>query len=187
MYLFLCARNLALGVLVFSFLAVSGLLSSGGQAQAQSYGSDLSGPPQMNATYAARDPRRCTSLASPPNQEQAAVLIQCTMEVGTSIGVRLMQNVSVQLGAPRKFQPETDSRLQEIDAQAPIFTLTGSAMSYFCSSVAFGLYHAGTNCTVTPMPQVNGRCWRTTFGDWKCSLDEPTADSRSGQPGPITY
>jgi len=180
---FLRTHNLAFAVLVFSIFAIPGPMS----APAQSDGSDLSGPPQMNATYASRDPRKCTSVIAPPNQAQAAALVQCTMEVATSIGARLMQNVNVQIGAPRSFDPETDSRLKEIDAQAPILPLTGRAMSYFCSSVAFGLYHAGTNCAVTPMPQVNGRCWRTTFGDWKCSLDEPTANSRSGQPGPTTY
>ena len=183
MSLFLRTRNLALSVLVIGIFAIPGPLS----APAQRDGTDLSGPPQMDATYASRDPRKCRSVIAPPNQAQAAALIQCTMEVATSIGARLMQNVNVQFGAPRNFQPETDSRLKEIDAQAPILPLTGRAMSYFCSSVAFGLYHAGTNCTVTPMPQANGRCWRTTFGDWKCSLDEPIADSRSGQAGPTTY
>jgi hypothetical protein len=109
------------------------------------------------------------------------------MEVANSIGVRLMQNVSVKMSEPRRFQPDVDGRLQEIDAQAPIIPLIGRSMSYYCNSVAFGLYHAGTNCTVSPMPQSPGRCWKTTFGDWKCSLDGPTTDSRSGQPGPMTY
>jgi len=183
MSLFLRTRNLALSVLVIGIFAFPGPLS----APAQSERTDLSGPPQLDATYASRDPRKCKSVIAPPNPVQAAALVQCTMEVATSIGARLMQNVSVQFGTPRHFQPETDSRLRDIDAQAPIFPLIGRAMSYFCSSVAFGLYHAGTNCAVTPMPQANGRCWRTTFGDWKCSLDEPTTDSRSGQPGPTTY
>jgi hypothetical protein len=109
------------------------------------------------------------------------------MEVATSIGARLMQNVNVQLGAPRAFQPDTDGKLQQIDIQAPVFPLTGSMTAYMCNSVAFGLYHAGSNCTVTPMQQGAGVCWRTTFGDWKCNLAGPTPDERTGQPGPTTY
>jgi hypothetical protein len=126
-------------------------------------------------------------VTAPPNQAQAAALIQCTMEVATTIGVRLKQNVKVEMSAPRSFQPELDDRLQEIDAQAPIYPLSGSMTEYFCSSVAYGLYHAGSNCTVSPMLQGAGKCWKTTFGDWKCNMEGPTPNERSGQPGPTTY
>jgi hypothetical protein len=150
-------------------------------------GAGLSGPPQINQTYASRDARRCVSLTTPPNQAQAAALIQCTMEVANTIGVKLMQNVNIQIGAPRAFQPDTDGTLKDIDIQAPIFPLSGSATAYFCNSVAYGLYHPGSNCTVTPMQQAAGVCWRTTFGDWKCNLSGPTPASRDLQPGPVTY
>lgn len=186
MYLPLRTCKMTIFSCALSFLAFSGYTGAGGQT-VSSDGNSLSGPARMNATYAARDPRRCSSVIARPNQGQAAVLIQCTMEVAGSIGVRLMQNVRVEMSAPRDFQPDLDGRLKDLDARAPIIPVIGSAMSYYCSSVAFGLYHAGTNCAVSPMPQTPGRCWKTTFGDWKCSLDGPTSDPRTGQPGPTTY
>lgn len=180
------SRKLAFLSFALSLLLLSGGPGASGQAKERD-GSNLSSPPQMNATYASRDARRCRSLGRPPNPGEASVLVQCTMEVANSIGVRLMQNVRVEMSAPRDFQPDADGRLQDLDARAPIIPLIGSATLYFCNSVAFGLYHAGTNCSITPMQQVPGRCWKTNFGDWKCSLDEPTANSRTGQPGPTTY
>jgi hypothetical protein len=179
-------RKLALCVFSLSILAITGHGIAAGQAPGPSDGSDLSGPPQMSAEYQARQPRLCKALLAPPSQNQAAILVQCTMDQDRPAGLFLMQNVKVQLGAPRSYAPETDKDLAEIDTSAPIFPLSGSLTVYWCSPVT-AMTPAGTGCMVSPTPYAVGKCWRTTFGDWKCNLLGPAPSSRSGLPGPTAY
>jgi hypothetical protein len=179
-------RNLALCTCALSFLAFSGNIAAVGAGSGQNDGSELSGPPQMNANYQAREPRLCKPLATPPNQAQAAVLVQCTMDQDRPAGLFLMQDVIVQIGAPRSYQPEIDSNLAEINMSAPVYPLTGSLTVYWCSQVT-AMTPAGRGCMVNPTPYAVGKCWKTTFGDWKCNLAGPAPSSRSGLPGPTTY
>jgi hypothetical protein len=186
MFLSLRTRKLALFTCALSFLAISGSLVAGGAAAGQKDGSELSGPPQMNANYQAREPRLCKPQTAPPNQAQAAVLVQCTMDQDRPTGLFLMQDVVVQIGAPRSYQPETDSNLAEINMGAQIYPLIGSLTVYWCSPVG-GTTPAGRGCMVSPTPYAVGKCWKTTYGDWKCNLLGPAPSSRSGLPGPTDY
>jgi hypothetical protein len=183
---FLRPRNLALFVLAFGTLTLFGFAGPVGQQAGQDDGAALSGPPQLNATYQAREPRLCKALLTPPSPWQARVLVQCTMEADRPTGLFLMQNVRVEIGAPRSYEPAIDSNLAEIDMTAPIVPLVGSLTVYWCSPPS-ALTPAGSGCTVSPTPVAAGKCWRTKFGDWKCNLLGPAPDSRSGLPGPMTY
>jgi hypothetical protein len=180
------ARKLALSVLAFSLIAVSGRQGAGGQELVPSDGSNLSGPPQMNATYQTREPRLCKALTAAPVQAQAAALVQCTMDVDRPAGLFLMQDVKATLGAARSYQSEIDSDLAEIDLAAPVYPLIGSLKIYWCSPVGVG-YPAGKNCMLSPTPYAVGKCWKTTFGEWKCNLAGPASNTRSGFPGPTAY
>jgi hypothetical protein len=179
-------RNLALCSCALGFAAFAGSLSAGSEGLGENDGSDLSGPPQINLSYQAREPRLCKSLTTPPSQAQAAVLVQCTMDQDRATGLFLMQEVMVQIGTPRSYVVDTDGELQAIDTTAPVYPLAGSLKTYWCSPVGVG-YPAGKNCTLMPIPQAIGKCWRTTFGDWKCNLIGPTPNQRTGMPGPTTY
>jgi hypothetical protein len=179
-------RNLALSSATLCLIAISGTLSAIGQGPAPGDGSELSGPPQMNANYQTRDARQCKPLATPPTQGQAAALIQCTMEQDRPTGLFLMQDVQVEVGVQRSYLGSIDSNLPEIDITAPIYPLSGSLKVYWCNPVGLG-NPAGGNCQVSPTPVAVGKCWKTTFGDWKCNLLGPAPASRSGLPGPMTY
>jgi hypothetical protein len=108
------------------------------------------------------------------------------MDQDRATGLFLMQEVKIAMGTPRNYDVEIDGDLKEIDPAAPVIPLSGSLKQYWCSPVGVG-YPAGKNCTVSPMPQAVGKCWRTTFGDWKCNLIGPAPDSRTGFPGPTEY
>jgi len=177
--MFFCASALCL-------LAFSGNPNANGQGAGQNDGSELSGPPQMNANYQAREPRLCKALTTPPTQAQAAVLVQCTMDQDRPAGLFLMQNVKVQMGSARSYQPEVDSNLAEIDTAAQVYMISGSLTVYWCSQ-ATAMTPAGSGSTVSPTPYAIGKCWRTTFGDWKCNLAGTAPSTRSGLPGPSTY
>jgi hypothetical protein len=182
-----CKR--ALCVLALGFFMATMSPGAGGQGSGQSDGSELSGPPQVNPTYQTRDARQCKALTTPPNPAQAAALIQCALETDYIIGLRLMQDVEVEVGAPRSYQPELDKSLKEIDVRAPIYPVSGSLTWYDCGPVdgPDAMYKAGKSCTVSTMPQGNGKCWKTISGGWKCNLFGTTTEPKVGQPGPPTY
>ncbi len=186
MHLVLRTTKLALYALALSFLALSGHTSASAQEADRDDGIELSGPPQLNANYQARDPRLCKPVVAPPSRGQARALVQCTMEADRPTGLWLMQDVRVAMGAPRRYEPQTDSSLAEIDMSAPIIPLAGSLTVFWCSAVST-MTPAGSGCMVSPTPLAVGKCWRTTFGDWKCNLQGPAPASRSGLPGPMTY
>ncbi len=186
MHLVLRTTKLALYALALSVLTLSGYTVASGQDADRDDGVELSGPPQINATYQARDPRICKAVLAPPSRWQASALVQCTMDADRPTGLWLMQDVRVAVGAPRRYEPQTDSNLAEIDMGAPIIPLTGSLTVFWCSPIG-GTTAAGSGCMVSPTPFAVGKCWRTTFGDWKCNLQGPAPASRSGLPGPLTY
>jgi len=189
MYLSLHMRKLALCTCALSFLAFSGSLVARSAAAGQNDGSELSGPPQVNPTYQTRDARHCKPLTTPPNPAQAAALIQCAIETDYIIGLRLLQDVKIEVSASRSYQPKLDSYLKEIDISAPIYPVAGSLTWYECSPVEGpdAMYKPGKSCTVSTMPQGNGKCWKTISGDWKCNLLGPTKEPKVGLPGPATY
>src|SRR5271166_5384626 len=76
-------------------------------------GSDLSGPPVFNARFQAREPRKCSKVASPPSVSQAAALIQCSREQTNAHQDWITQDVKVEMGSPRAFIYQSDAGLPE--------------------------------------------------------------------------
>jgi hypothetical protein len=99
MFLISRTRRLAFSILSLGFLTITMDLSAGGKGAGQNDGRELSGPPQLSATYQTREPRLCKALNTPPNQAQAAVLVQCTMDQDRPTGLFLMQDVKGWNGA----------------------------------------------------------------------------------------
>ena len=100
MSLFTHTRNLSFSLIAFGFFAISADLGAGGQTAWQGGRSELSGPPEYNVEYQARNPRRCKTLPAPPLAEQVAAAVQCEMEVDRPTGLFLMQEVTVNMGHP---------------------------------------------------------------------------------------
>ena len=173
----------AVVVAVFSF---SACLPANGAGTGQAPGPELSGPPQLNAEYQVREPRRCKDLNAPPEAGQVAAMIQCTMERNAATGMTLLRDIKVAMSTPRPFDVDLDAGLNEIDRSAQVIPLSGSMKLYICSPVGVG-YPAGKSCTLYLTPVAVGKCWKTGFGDWKCNLIGPAPDSRSGVAGPIDY
>jgi hypothetical protein len=184
------ARSLALCLSVVAMLAPLGCKGAGGQASSGG-SNDLSGPPVFDAVHQSRLPRKCASVTSPPSAAQAVVLAQCSMELldGTMGGgnLSLVQDLKLQMGAPRAFIYATDARLDGINVEAKITPLRGSYTSYFCGP-ANNMYPAGHNCSRGVASDAIGWCWKTTFGDYKCALLAKAApDMIADNPAPTTY
>ena len=166
-----------------SACAIITLSCSGADGQGSGSGDALSGPPEMDARFHTRKPRKCAKVTKPPNPSQAAVLAQCYDESETQTEIHLVTNVKLDMGAARSFNPRIDSGWQDIDPSAKVYPLRGHLVSYLCSS------DPQFACSVfTSDDEGSGACWKTSFGDWRCILPlAPNFNAKHKQPGPTTY
>ena len=59
--------------------------------------------------------------------------------------------------------------MPDADVTQPVYPLRGSFDSYMCTATLPNR-NSGHNCMMTHFPDASGACWKTTFGDWECSL-----------------
>jgi hypothetical protein len=176
-------RDLVFCCIGFSTLLYLGCKSADGEGAGQT---GVSAPVKVNTEFATRDPRQCTGFTAQPSVAAATILIQCTMDGKSSGYINLIQNVTVQLAGPRAFIYTSDSFLNEIDTKAPVIPLRGSLTAYGCST-ANTVTVAGKNCESYEIPAGTGRCWKTTFGDWKCTMGGANANARRAIAGPTAF
>ena len=166
-------RNMSLSVLVLAIVA-----TMPGFAQAG-----------IGAKYATRDPATCVSKTEPekgaPTSEQAKRYVICGSAYRTAEGVDgyhrmiLMENVRVEVGKGRPFQGGgySDINMHDIDPRFPVYPIRGSYDMYQCSNIAVGdpwksLSEPGKNCNVYEEHHATGSCYKTSFGDWDCSMND---------------
>lgn len=68
-----------------------------------------------------------------------------------------------------------------------MYPIRGSLMAYQCDPVSDLMENKGKSCTAYPWPKSEGRCWKTNFKDWKCSMSGNSGTKSYDQPGPATY
>jgi hypothetical protein len=178
-------RVLTLGLFVLTLLTPLGCRSVDGEGASSASAAGLSGPPTILPAYQGRAPRTCTSVTSPPSPAVAAALVQCTTDNLSAMGLRLMQDVKVELGAPRPVVLSTDDGLSELDLKSQVYPMRGSYNSYFCR-VINNMVPAESSCLIATVPAGKGWCWKTSFGDWKCRFGEIVAADHYG-PAPTSY
>ena len=84
--------------------------------------------------------------------------------------------------------------IRDIDADSPVYPLRGSLDMYACNladpkikaATGFDKYSRGKNCFLYHEPTATGVCYKTGFGDWRCSLGTTPLPSaaQTGIPGP---
>jgi hypothetical protein len=172
-----------LALLFCTAVAVVLLSCNGAEGQGSGSGDAISGPPQMDALFHTRKPRKCAKVTKPPNVSQATALAQCDAEGETQTEIDLVTNVQLEMGAPRSFNPRLDSGWNDIDPSANVYPTRGHLVRYNCSS------DPQFACSVfTADDEGSGACWKTSFGDWRCRLPlAPNFTAKHRQPGPTTY
>jgi hypothetical protein len=138
--------------------------------------------------FGTREPRKCAPVKSQPNVEQIKALIQCGDEGQSTRDYRYLdENLTIQAGGTRRFIEFSDSGSTGIDTTAPVIPIRGSVDSYQCAPLSkytnkgttYDTDNTGKSCTISPVRNVSGTCYRTTIGDWRCHLPE----SMSGTQG----
>ena len=184
-----CARSMALCLLAGMLAGLSGCKSAGVEAAGNGSAANMSDPPTFNTVYQVRNPRVCAKVTSPPTVAQATALVQCSNESDTtgsgSPAIVVATDLQVEMGAPRNYIQGTDDR-QELDPSAKIYPLRGQGTRWSCGPAAS--YPAGQNCMMWPAgPGGQGSCWKTTFGDWNCTMSIGSTKWVTKQKGPTTY
>ncbi|MBK9657435.1 MAG: hypothetical protein IPO66_19145 [Rhodanobacteraceae bacterium] len=149
-------------------LCALALTSLAAAAQAESLG----------AKYGSREPTRCADTSDPasgaPSVEQASQYLKRTMEIeGGGPSLYLLEDLELQV-APRGRAYDRQAPISDVDPTQPIFDIRGSYLLYQCSpaySSASGS-NLGANCYTYAHPKAAGVCWKTSFGDWGCSMSD---------------
>jgi hypothetical protein len=174
-------RPMALSVFVVLLATSFGCIRTYGQS-----GAGISGPLTMLPQYKSRAPRTCSKVMSPPSASVAALLVQCTMDADSLMGVGLVQDVKPEVGKPRPFVYATDAEMPGIDLDAKVYPLQGSYSAYLCKTITTQTPE-GRNCTKMVYPSSTGWCYKTSFGDYRCRMQGQAGQMLMGQPPPTTF
>jgi hypothetical protein len=134
--------------------------------------------------YGSRAPRICantkTPTSGPISNVQATQYFICGAEHTFGDNLYLVDKVVVEVGKGRPFLPDTD-RIPDGDANYPVYPIRGSYVQYIVDRLSTISPNAGKNCSVFPAPHASGLCYRTTYGNWVCTMIDVMAPSVASQ------
>lgn len=138
------------------------------------------------ADYGTRSPRTCAPIRTQPSTKQMVTLVQCSSEEYLDGYIALTDQVKVQPGRARAYDPRTDANHQGIDVKAEVIPIRGSQNDYVCEPVT-GLARTktGRNCSIFVARHSLGTCWRSKSGRWQCEMGQITGTPAAvNQPPP---
>ncbi len=124
---------------------------------------------RIGAKYGTRDPITCPSsrkepMRGPISAEQAKLYFLCRREEVAADGIDLIENLTLEVG---NGYPWSWSEPSDADRDSPIYPIRGSFTDYHC----WAQHSApGRNCMTLDQPDAEGKCYRTSFGDWDCRM-----------------
>ena len=133
----------------------------------------------ISARYGSREPRTCEDTKAPTKGAITAALalkyLNCQMDYLAGGGdLYLVENVKVEVGGGISYAAIMGQRsLSEIDVKHPVYPIRGSLLRYQCKEVTGYATLSGANCNTYNEPKATGYCYKTTFGDWRCYMNDP--------------
>ena len=130
--------------------------------------------------YGARDPKTCDSRSAPAkgaiSAAQAAVYFTCDSEGVTGLKqLNQVADVKVQVApSGRPFNVSTEP-YADIDPAEPVFNIRGSFVLEFCVPLDGSIVKPGKNCQALDESIATGVCYKSTFGDWHCHMQDSGA------------
>jgi len=107
--------------------------------------------------------------------------VRCGFEhVDRDNEIWILENLKTDIGKSRPFTRDL-LNMTDADTTQPIYPIRGSYTKYICREKQ---YAPGKNCHAYESTGATGVCYRTTFGDWKCSLLDLNEKSIPNQPPP---
>jgi hypothetical protein len=128
--------------------------------------------------YGSRDPRTCADRTQPKGNTitaaKAKEYIECSEFYDTQ-NLYLVDEVVVQTGSSRPYNPREDMRVSNIDVRIPVTPIRGHLKKYQCGQVNDIKHNAGENCFIYDWQNAKGLCYKDSFGDWQCTMSDGTA------------
>ena len=126
----------------------------------------------VGGAYGAREPVSCRSRAEPaqgrPTAAQVVQHLKCTTEGVADGSLYLLEDVEMsEVGEGEAFD---ESYFPDIDAAHPVFPIRGNLVRYECRRENGN--NVGTNCVSHVEANASGNCYKTTSGDWNCSMSD---------------
>lgn len=137
----------------------------------------------VGANYGSREPRTCEDTKAPAKGAITAALaakyLNCQMEGLSGGSLYLVENVKVEaVGGGIPYAAIMGQRsLSEIDVKYPVYPIRGSFLQYQCQNRLTAARVADANCNTYNNPKATGYCYKTTFGDWRCNMNDPASGS----------
>lgn len=132
------------------------------------------GTKSIRERYGAREPRTCADTKAPLTGAITAELAKkyfiCQTEKVWGGILYLVEDVKLDVGGGVPYQPNLGA-FEAIDVNVPLYPIRGSYVLYQCKNLQ--TEHVGppdTNCNTYQHRQATGYCYKTTFGDWRCSM-----------------
>lgn len=133
---------------------------------------------ETEAAFGTRAIRPCGEpVRSQPNTKEIEALVRCKVEQKTRDRITLIEDIKVEAGKTRAYNQFNDGYATGIDTDAKVLPIRGSLVSYQCNKLVDddGPYQKdnhGRNCLVVKQPRAEGTCYKTTFGDWTCGMQQ---------------
>jgi hypothetical protein len=131
--------------------------------------------------FGSHDPRTCPTRTAALTAATARQYFICDSEYTEGPGasgesINLVSDVTVQLGNPRPFDPAMDTfgfaTTNSIDPAQKVVPIRGSFNGYVCGKIGQMNAPQGSNCNLTKNANAKGICFKSSFGDWHCEMDD---------------
>lgn len=148
------------------------------------------GEKSISERYGSRELRTCEDTKAPARGAITAALalkyLNCQMEYLAGGGdLYLVENVKVEVGGGIPYAAIMEQRsLSEIDVKHPVYPIRGSLLRYQCMNRLTTARLPDANCNTSSEPKATGYCYKTTFGDWRCYMNDPNSSTRYDVPPP---
>ena len=129
----------------------------------------------IGAKYNSRDPKTCADATSPKSgalsAAKAVEYVTCENEGINGDQLYFVEDVKVQVGAGRRYNPAEDINFSGIDTKFLIYPIRGSYKSYQCTAIFPDKTNTNRNCYLWNSPKAEGACYKKAgFGEWRCML-----------------
>lgn len=141
--------------------------------------------PTVGTPFGTRAPQTCTSTKDPArgaiSAARARLYVICSVELVSDGSIHLLENVQVEVGKGTPYRELSfGARPNDGDPNGLVYQIRGSYLDYTCYEIAHSA--PGRSCHIRNAAHATGYCYRTTFGDWACSLTDNLAEFKTGTP-----
>ena len=141
------------------------------------------GHAQRAAPWGARQAATCPSIRQAPTAAIASQLVRCARKVSQCRPGEswLVEDLQVEIGGPTSFAAMYNAvTMPDADTTKRVYPIRGSWTWSVCKlrkdAKIYG--NPDLNCRETPVTRATGACWQTTFGDWKCTMNGSSGETR---------